>query len=481
VKLLRNYLSLAAAEVISKLVTFAAFVYLARVLGPDNFGYVEFAGAVLLCASLIVDQGFGMYGAREIAKAPGSTRALVFEVVASRFILAAGAYAAVASMAAILDKPPIVARLLIIYGLSLLVMPLLLQWVFQGHEQMHSVAIIQVIRQSVFAIVVFIFVRGAEQIWMVAAAEVAGVCAASLYGVWVYWRRFGNPFPRRLNVSARLLRQAVPIGLSQMFWVVKMFGATVIIGLIATAEDTGYFAAAMRILIALHTFVWLYHFNLLPSLARAWQQGGGEFTGLISRSMHIVAWSGAATVLIWVSLAPTVIRASYGPAFSPAGSTLQWLAGVCVLAAVNGHYRFGLVAAGRQNIEMLASAIGAAAAIICIPLGYSKAGPEGAAMGLVVVELIVLLITWWCSYRLLGTGGHAKLLMRVLLASAFASALVWVLPLYSQTLRTLAALSILIAAALFDSTVREYLRQFGVARRRRYGPPLPENVREVTQ
>jgi peptidoglycan biosynthesis protein MviN/MurJ (putative lipid II flippase) len=130
---------------------------------------------------------------------------------------------------------------------------------------------------------------------------------------------------------------------------------------------------------------------------------------------------------------------------------------------------------------MLASAIGAAAAIICIPLGYSKAGPEGAAMGLVVVELIVLLITWWCSYRLLGTGGHAKLLMRVLLASAFASALVWVLPLYSQTLRTLAALSILIAAALFDSTVREYLRQFGVARRRRYGPPLPENVREVTQ
>ena len=106
------------------MVTFAAFVYLARVLGPDNFGFVEFAGAVLLCASLIVDQGFSLYGAREIAKAPGSTRALVFEIVASRFILAVVAYAAVASMAAILDKPPIVTRLLLIYGLSLLVMPL---------------------------------------------------------------------------------------------------------------------------------------------------------------------------------------------------------------------------------------------------------------------------------------------------------------------------------------------------------------------
>ena len=55
-----------------------------------------------------------------------------------------------------------------------------------------------------------------------------------------------------------------------------MFGSTLIIGLVATAEDTGYFAGAMRILIALHTFVWLYYFNLLPSLSRSWAAGHGR-------------------------------------------------------------------------------------------------------------------------------------------------------------------------------------------------------------
>src|SRR5215470_6824792 len=44
-KLVKNFLSLAGAEVISKLVTFAAFAYLARVAGPDGFGYLESATA----------------------------------------------------------------------------------------------------------------------------------------------------------------------------------------------------------------------------------------------------------------------------------------------------------------------------------------------------------------------------------------------------------------------------------------------------
>jgi O-antigen/teichoic acid export membrane protein len=71
--LFKNFLSLSGAEVVTKIATFAAFAYLARLLGPAGFGYVEWAGTVLMCSSLIVDQGFSSYGAREIAKSPGET------------------------------------------------------------------------------------------------------------------------------------------------------------------------------------------------------------------------------------------------------------------------------------------------------------------------------------------------------------------------------------------------------------------------
>ena len=358
-----NFLSLAGGEMASKLVTFAAFAYLARVAGPDGFGYVEFAAAALLCASLVVDQGFGPYGAREIAKAPQRTASLAAEIVAARFVLAVAAYAALVVFALLLDRPPIVTRLLLIYGLGLFAMPLLLQWVFQGHERMQTVAAAQVIRQTVFAAVVFGVVHDATQIWLVAVAEVAGVCCAAAYTVGMYRRRFGGALRLRLRFSRQLLREGVPIGLGQMFWVVRMSGTTLMLGVIASAQDIGFFASALRILLAAHTFVWLYYFNLLPAWARAWQRGAPSLAVAIERSLQGIAWMGVAVGIVWVSVAPAVTTTVYGAAFAPAALTLQLFGGVCVVAGLSGHYRFGLIAAGRQTAEMMSEVLGAVQAV----------------------------------------------------------------------------------------------------------------------
>src|SRR5215510_14974600 len=217
-KLAQNFLSLAGAEVISKIVTFAAFAFLARVAGPDGFGYLEFAGETLFCAWLLVEQGFGSYGAREIAKAPQRTPELVVEIALVRLLFAVIAYAAMIAFALLSDHTLIVTRLLLIYGASLLFGPLLLQWVFQGHDRMWVVAAAQVIRQTVFAATVFIFVREAGRIWLAAVAEVAGVASAAIYVVWMYQRQFGVK-RMRLGVAPRLFCEAAVIGLSQMFWV----------------------------------------------------------------------------------------------------------------------------------------------------------------------------------------------------------------------------------------------------------------------
>ncbi len=88
ISLLKNFASLFGAEAFCKVVTFAAFAYLAHLNGPAGYGYIEWAGTVLMGASLLVDQGFSSYGAREIAKYPSETSRLVAEVVTARFLLA---------------------------------------------------------------------------------------------------------------------------------------------------------------------------------------------------------------------------------------------------------------------------------------------------------------------------------------------------------------------------------------------------------
>ena len=480
-RLVKNFLSLAAAELICKLVTFAAFAYVARVAGPDGFGYVEFAGAVLLCAGLVIDQGFGPYGAREIAKEPARTPALVSEIVLARFVLAIVAYGAVLAFALLIDFSPVVSRLLLVYGLSLLVMPLLLQWVFQGHDLMRAVGTMQVIRQIVFAALVFALVGGRDQIWLVAAAELAGVTGAAVYGVWMYRRLVGAAMLTRPKMTGRLFREGVPIGLSQMFWLVRMYGATMILGTIATAEEIGFFAAAMRILMALHTFVYLYHFNLLPSFARAWQQADGSFGRLIERSLHSVAWMGAAALLIWVIVSPVAMTTVYGQAFRPAGSTLQWLAGLCIVAWLSGHYRYGLIAAGHQTAELMTAAAGAVVVAVLVPFGYSERGPEGAAMGLVVADMVVWASAWWFGRRRLGLNNNGRLLVRPALAALFVSGLLWSLPVSSWVAQAIiAGVSMTALAFLIDARVRNHFHELRAARGRA-GQLLGKQLPEVTR
>jgi O-antigen/teichoic acid export membrane protein len=395
--LFKNFLSLAGAEAFSKVITFAAFAIIARLCGPAGFGYIEWAGALLMCASLVVDQGFSSYGAREIAKAPGRTAELVNVIVTARVVLAGIGFIAVLTFAFAWVNDPSVRMLVIAYGLSLWGLPFLFQWVFQGHEKMNLAAVTQVIRQTVFVITVLVFVKGTDSVVWAGIAETAGVVAAAVFSIWMYQRYFAGGAAIRPAFSKQLFNEGTPIGLSQLFWVVKMFGATLVVGLIATPEDTGYFAGAMRILVAVHTFVWLYYFNLLPSMSREWKKGAEKLASLIGNSMKIVLPGSIIAAAIWIAFAPTAMAIAFGPNFIAGATALRWMAGVCMLAAVSGHYRFGLIAAGRQKDEMLTSALGAVTALILIPLGYSNAGIGGAAAALFIAETVTLLSAWYLS------------------------------------------------------------------------------------
>jgi PST family polysaccharide transporter len=400
-KLFKNYLSLASGEIFGKLLIFSAYGYLARILGPADFGAIEWAGAAVMCAGLLVDQGLSSYGAREIAINSSDTVQLAGEVITARSIFAVISYFLIILLASEFSPAPIVYSLLLIFGLELLALPFLLNWVFQGHDRMTAVAAAGLIRQLIFTVTVFVLVRSGNDILSVGWAEALSVAVAALFTLLMFRNSFSPLSDLRPRFSAKLLREGLPIGLSQMFWVVKMFGATLIVGIIGTPTETGFFASAMRILIALHAFIWLYYMNLLPSLARAWQSGRETFAALIGNSMRLVILLTVVLVAVWIALSPLAVKIVYGDKFAEASTTLQWLAGVFLLAAVSGHYRFGLIAAGRQNEELLTAALGAILTVIFLPLGFYRYGAAGAAAGLCAAEFGVLVSSWLFARRLL--------------------------------------------------------------------------------
>lgn len=401
-KLLKNFFVLTGGEVFCKILIFAAYAQLARILGPAHFGSIEWIGVVVMCAGLLVDQGLGLYGSREIAKNPSRTQELLAEIVGARIWLAFIGYGLIALIAFTTEQARELRGLLLLYGLSLFFAPFFLGWVFQGYDRMNVVTLIQIVRQLVFSAIVLIFATTVERLWTVAVAEIVAVMCAAVYGIRKINTIFSIPLKIKLFVSENTIRQSASIGLSQIFYFIKMFGPTFIIGFIAVSPaDTGYFAGAMRIFVALHTFVWIYYLNLLPSFSRAFAEENKSFRELLSGSLKITLLGGLTASIIGIYAAPVLMRVVYGSEFSAGGSALQWLAAACLCAAVSGNYRFGLLAANLQNKEMQTSALGAIMVVGLVPLGYFSWGTTGAAAGVCAAEFGVLFYSWRLARKLL--------------------------------------------------------------------------------
>jgi O-antigen/teichoic acid export membrane protein len=386
-----NYFFLSVGEFTAKLLTFASFSYLARVLGPVSYGFLEFTLAVMVFFTLPADLGLGAYGAREIARHPERASRLLHEITGLRMLLALGSMVGLGVFIFFLHKSADLKLLLVLYGVSLLGGPFLLQWFFQAHDQMHWVGLASIVRQAGFAIAVFLICRHGIPLVTIGFIECASVAAVAVFCLYVTRRRmrFAWPWPD-LHV-ARLMghvQEAAPIGLTEVAWAFMWYFCTVLLGFIFTDASLGWFGASHRALMALHTFVWLYFFNLLPSISRCVALPHEQLLELMHRSLRFAAWIGLFGAALLTVVSPQLLTLIYGPAFRAASHSFAILAWMLPVAMLSGHHRYILIAYNRQGQLLACTALSAAAAVV---LGFALVplyGGPGAACALVIALVI---------------------------------------------------------------------------------------------
>lgn len=385
-----NFFLLSGGELTAKLLTFAAFGYLARLYGPRNYGFIEFTVAVMVFFTLPADLGLGSYGAREIARDPAAAPQLLRIVTGLRMALALCSMATLAVFVACLHGNWELKVLIGMYGVSLLGGPFLLQWFFQGHDRMHWVSIASIVRQGTFAALVFFFCRPGAAIVRVGVIECVSVAAVAAYSIYIV-RGMGFAWPvpdLRLGQLRMHLREAAPIGLAEIAWAFMWYFCTVLLGLVFSDATLGWFGASHRILMALHTFVWLYFFNLLPSISRTAGRPRQELLELMDSSMRLVSWAGLFGAALLCAIAPDALTLMYGPYFRSAGPSFSILVWMLPVAMLSGHHRYTLIAYGRQQQLLNATIVSAA---VAVALGFALVpayGGIGAAWALLIANVV---------------------------------------------------------------------------------------------
>jgi len=392
-RLVQGMLFLSGGEMAAKLFCFVAFTRIGRLLGPERYGSLEFVLALIVFFTLPADCGLGSYGAREIARGRYPVPRLLAGIATLRLLLALGSFAVL--MATVLALPPPIGVLLSIYGLGFLLAPLQLQWLFQGRGRMEWVAAASVVRYGVFAGLIFFCLRTETTLVRIGVFECIALLASSALCVLVArpdLRATIAEWPPRLADLVGHLGSSWPIGLSQVCWAALWYLATVFLGIWVADHSLGQFTASHRMVMALHTFVWMYFYNLLPAICRTAAAPGKDMQGLLGPSLALTSWAGGLAALLVTLLADDIIALAYGEAYRPAGRLLAVLIWAVPLALVSGHYRYALIACDHERLELRCNAIGAVVAVGLGVLLIPSHGAFSAAVALVASALVVLVL-----------------------------------------------------------------------------------------
>jgi O-antigen/teichoic acid export membrane protein len=424
-----NFTILSSGECLSKLFALIAFAYLARALGPREFGHLELTLAIIIFFTLLVDCGLSPYGAREIAKDNGAVAHLAVHIVLVRGLLAVGAFTLLAILVAVIDKPWPLKQLILLYGLTLFGQPGLLHWVFQGLDRMQYVSMASVTRWSMFALGVVLFVREPSRIWLIPVIEGVAVGCVVIFYVCAVSHVY-TPLRRRIDPTFALstLRRALPIGASELVWAVKIYAATVLLGATAGGSEVGWFSAAHRLVISAHTFVWLYFFNLLPSLARCSQGSLVALHSLMRRSIQVSACVALFLGVVATAFAEPVIALVYGPQYHQAVAVLRVLIWLIPLALISGHYHYTLVAYDKQQLQFLSMACGAGANVLLNLVLIPTYGGAGAAWALIASEALAWGVAYYFVRRTIAHIPAWRHVYRPLLAGAALAGILYLLP-----------------------------------------------------
>ena len=424
-KIAANLMFLVAGEFTSKLLTFASFSYLARMLGPRDYGFLEFTLALMVFFSLPVDLGLGSYGAREIARNPGRAPQLLHEITGLRLFLSACSIAALAVAISLLHQSPRLKELLALYGVSLLGAPFLLQWLFQGHDQMRWVALTSIVRQTGFAVFVFLVMRKGSPLFYIGLIECASVTAAALFCIAVTRRsfRFAWPWPDlRLRGLFRHLKESAPIGLTELAWGFMWYFSTVILGFIFSDQTLGWWGASHRALMALHTFVWLYFFNLLPSISRCALRSNEDLLELMDESLRFTAWIGLLAGALLMVTAPDLLALLYGPDYRRGANSFAVLVWMLPVAMLSGHHRYILIGYKQQGRLLLATTISAATAVTLGLILVPRYDGPGAAWALLIANIVNFALAYLYVKKLVVEVSFHRQLAAPLLTLAAAAA-----------------------------------------------------------
>lgn len=336
-KLWENLVSLYSVHAFNYLVPLFTLPYLARVLGPAEWGVLAFADAYARFVSLAVEYGFGLSATREIARIrhdPGARGRHLSGVFGAQLLLGSAA----------LVVTVILARFMPIFASHRWLLPGALfwamsqgaapMWYFQGIEQVRLMGALWIFGRIAGAIALLVFVHapgdGPVALFIQGTAPFLAVVGGALLAYRdtpFYWPSIARGW-EALNSggSLFLFRAGAAFYSSFNVLLLGLFAPAVVVAWYAGAEKLARAAVSAWSPISQAFYPRINHLI-------ATDRPGAERTARWSAWLMAAAGLGMGLFLFFA--APLIVRLALGPGFAPAAGVLRVMAALPPVIALS--------------------------------------------------------------------------------------------------------------------------------------------------
>jgi O-antigen/teichoic acid export membrane protein len=390
----RPILLMAAARGISLLFGIVLLGVLGRRLGPAGFGTLQFAVAVMVYPTILVDLGLTTYGLRELANG-GASSAIIGRVLGARAVLALGVMVAILVAVVVLPLDTEMRTILVILAIGVPVSALNVRWVLQGERRFDRAAVIEILTTASQLIAALLLVQNTSDVVPAASALTLGIALTTASSIVSAggWSRFR---PQIGGAVRGTVARSLPLGAAAIAIAIYYSIDTVLLGFLRSGQEVAFYTAAYRLILPVLGLASVVATVAIPHLSfLSVSDEAAADLAAVTLSRHIILVALPIAIGGALVVDPIIVTV-YGPAFLPASGPFRILVFSVATVYANAAFAF-LLLARHQDLRYLSAVtagavVNVAANLLVIPI----AGMMGAAVTTIGSEILVLgLILWW--------------------------------------------------------------------------------------
>ena len=392
-------------SLLNSIFPFIIYMYVARILMPDNLGQVASAQNNTRYFTMILFYGVSAYGVKMIAQSRKDSNTLsrtFSEIALLNAVLSLLCVFIYLSMVLAVPHFRTQVILYLITGLDILLNIFNVDWLFQGLEKYAYIAKRGLFVKLITLTAILLFVKDSGDLLIYAAISVFSISGNYVLNLlFLHSLRcekgltiFADPGDTASNSIRKHLRHIMILCIAGIAVEIYSLADITMLDLMCDSSSTGYYNLSARSISALRSVTFAVSAVFLPRMSILYENGDKEsFRTFVNKGMGVVLGVSLPVSIGFFLVAEDATRLFFGEAFMPSVSTSMILAFSVIASTLSNYIGLQvLVTLNKKKITTISNISGAVTNIILnlflIPI-YAQ---NGAAIASLVTCFMVTLV-----------------------------------------------------------------------------------------